>query len=108
MDAGHSPVHDSVVRPVVAPKLPAEQGAGALLPATQKEPTGQGESHAVPRALSGEYVPATQSEHTAAPVGEYLPGGHTLTVGVVDPAGQEYPGLQGPVQVGEDSPGMAP
>ncbi len=31
-----------------------------------------------------------------------------MAVGVVDPAGQEYPGLHGPVQVGEDRPGMAP
>ena len=52
--------------------------------------------------------PAAQLLHTPDPVVEYCPAPHTSAVLFVDPAGQEYPTVQVPLQLALVSPCVAP
>lgn len=66
------------------------------------------EVQSVTCATSDAHLPALQSLQLEAPPGEYLPPGHCTAVGVVDPGGHAYPGLQGPEHAGSTTLGEAP
>ncbi len=53
---------------------------------------------AVVRAVSMLHVPAVQSAHEPAPDRLNRPAGQVSAVALVEPAGQEYPAAQGPLQ----------
>ena len=63
-------------RPVVAPKVPAGQGAVQA---------------AIVSPVLAPYTPAGQGEHTPAPAREYCPAGHSTAVALVLPGGQACP-----------------
>jgi hypothetical protein len=91
--AMHAPEHVEAVRPEKEPKRPGSHGpehdgdvAAGLLP----------------------YVPAGHMLQAKAPSKLYLPVGHCDAVGLLDPATQAYPALQGPEQLGETCPAVAP
>ncbi len=65
-------------------------------------PAGQGAVHAaVVRPLALPNRPTPQSVHTPALPTLYFPAGQMAAVALVEPAGQAYPGAQGPVQEGD-------
>jgi hypothetical protein len=82
--AGHGPLQDALVRPLMAPNLPT--GHGPLQAATVM-------------GVVPPYRPTPQSVHTPAPAREYLPSGHSNAVAVDDPAAHAYPAAQFPVHV---------
>lgn len=63
--------------------------------------------HTLPPAKPA-YLPGEQSVHTSWPAEEYLPGVHVSWVGDVDPAGQAYPGLQGPLHWSDNMAALLP
>ncbi len=89
--------------------LPARHTDAVALvdPAGQEYPAVQGPLHAAvlrPTADTLNHLPAGQSLHDPAPARLYLPAGHTDAVALVDPAGQEYPAVQGPLHAAELRP----
>ncbi len=60
------------------------------------------------RPLEAPYRPGAQGLHALAPPALYVPGPHRITVLLVDPGGQPYPAVHGPVQVGDVAPGFVP
>jgi hypothetical protein len=56
------------------------------------------EQTAVASAEVAPYKPAGQSVHDPSPIRLYLPVEQLVTVGEMEPAGQAYPALHGPVQ----------
>ncbi len=87
------PEQDAVVRPVEAPYVPPGQ-----LPLHEE----------VDRPCVAPYSPTGQAVHDAAPPVEYCPVGQMDAVGNVDPAGQAYPAVHGPVQAAVVRPVVAP
>jgi hypothetical protein len=84
--AVHAPTHWSVVCATASPYRPAAQlplHADVVKPAAEPN------------------RPATQSVQDPEPATEYLPAGHWLAVALVDPAGQAYPALHGPIHWAE-------
>ena len=82
--------------------LPIAHWAGVadVDPALHTYPAVQLPVHAaVVRPAVEPYRPAGQSVQEPAPAREYLPATHWDAVPVVDPAGQAYPAVHGPVQV---------
>jgi hypothetical protein len=92
--AGHGPLQAGVFRPVVLPKVRLGQSSGALLPATQKrpsghslglstlpsqnEPAGQRPEHsAVARPSIAANVPGGQLDGAVEAALQYEPSGHT-------------------------------
>ncbi len=111
----------AAVRPVSSLHLPAAQLLQAPAPARLNfperhtdtvalvEPAGHANPalqvalQAAVRLVSLLHLPAAQSLHAPAPARLYLPAGHTDAVALVDPAGQKYPAVQGPLQAGSVS-----
>ncbi len=96
--AGQS-VHDPALATLYLPA--GHTDAVALVePAGQEYPAVQVPLHAAvlkPTADTLNQVPAGQSLHAPAPARLYRPTGHTDVVALVDPAGQKYPAVQGPL-----------
>jgi hypothetical protein len=91
--AVQDPVQAGVVSPDDAPNLPV--GHAAVHDAF--------ESPAVEP-----YSPWLQLVHADAAAREYWPAGHTAAVADVEPAGQTYPAVQGPLQAAEPNAAVAP
>jgi hypothetical protein len=118
--AGHSKVQ-TLVSPLPPLYVPAGQSLQAPAPASAYLPAGHffnvpdvdpaghsypaehGHEHrADVRPVADPNRPGGHNVQVAAAAREYCPAGHTLAVADVDPAGQLYPALQGPLQVEED------
>jgi hypothetical protein len=91
--AAQGPVQDARIWLEVFPYWPAGHGAVQLVEVKPSvEPN----------------VPTGQLGQNEAPAREYLPAGHRLLKGDVDPDGQAYPALQGPEQAAEPTAGESP
>ena len=88
-----SPVHVDVVRPLEDPCRPESQGPLQL---------------ALDMVAVAPYRPVLQLVHTLAPARLYLPAGHTITVALVEAAGQAYPAAHDPLQLALDMAAVAP
>ena len=91
--AAHASLQLDDVRPVALPKRPAGHCPLQSLPVKPGVDPNRPAAHAV---------------HTLAPPTLNLPAGHTLAVADVDPDGQVYPGVHGPLQFAVVSPAVAP
>lgn len=91
--------------PVAFEYRPTGHGMAAEVPTGQYDPTGQGAVQAAEvRELVLPKTPAGQLVHTPAPTKLYFPAKQAVASGDVDPAGHEYPALQGPLQRGSVRP----
>jgi hypothetical protein len=127
--ATHSPLHAAVVMAGDPPNRPGGHRAhSAAEPCRLYVPAGHGKAlgavapsvHAWPAAQGPVQVaeeapaedpkrPTGQGLHAApAPPALNLPGGHGAGLATTDPAGQAWPGAQGPEQAGEARPVVAP
>ncbi len=112
---------------MVAPYKPAAQGVQAAAPAREYCPTAQLDAvplvdpagHAYPavqppehadedRPVVSPYLPLGHDVHEEAPLREYVPVAHTMSVGVVDPPGHAYPAVQLPEHSDDARPDVAP
>lgn len=91
--AVHGPAQEGAVAPGPSPNLPASHG-----------PLQVGDASAKPAPK----VPAGQGEHATAPPVLNLPAEQGTAVDVVDPAGQTYPALHGPLHKLVPAPAAAP
>ena len=115
--ASHAPLHNDEFAPDVAPYRPSPHAVHDPCPASLYWPAGHTtavevvdpDAHAylalhaplhadVVKPVVFPNLPAAHAMHDPEPVVLYCPVAHIAAVELVDPAGQAYPAVQGPVQ----------